>query len=170
MKTLIALSLFLSLLQTQGFAQKDAVKGTFCPAVPIEVRIGFHRTTEQAMFLTLKNLDTRLTIKSAHLGVFAVDPIKLKILKTHSQIFKFAGPVKPGEQGESVVTAEDGFKINGDDFVPARCKNYKADKNDPIRFMPDACIDGQDFLVVLITKIEYTDGSKWVTPKLTEKR
>jgi hypothetical protein len=186
MKKLLTALLLLSLIYTQGLAQKrtpptvkkpapkqktiDSKLDAYPFALPIEVRIGYHRMTDPAMFLTLKNLGSRLSIKSVSLAVFVADPIRLKILKTYSQTFKFAVPIKPKDTEESVATSEDGFNVSSADLVPARCKDYKADKDDPTRFMPDSCIQGQDFLMVMIVGIDYTDGSKWVTAKLTDNK
>lgn len=185
MRRLIAAPLLLILSCSQTFAQRQnpATGKAKAPATqkatgskqdahpfaaPVEVRIGYHRVTRPAMFLTLKNLGSKLSIKSADVAVFVADPIKLKILKTYSQKFDFAVPIKPGQVGESVATSEEGFAVSDSDLVPAKCKDYTAAKDDPTRFIPDACIQGQDVLMVLIVAVDYTDGSRWVTPKLTE--
>lgn len=129
---------------------------------PIEVRIGYHRLSQPALFVKLKNDGSRLTVKSITASIMAIDPIRIKVLKSFITNFDFAVPITPGGIFDSVVTAEEYNALKDRDIVATTCKNYTADKDEPNVFTPSECLSGRDALLIEIHAIHYTNGEKWV--------
>lgn len=132
-------------------------------AAPIEVRTGYHRMKDPAVFVTLRNDGSNLTIKSIGVIVLTIDSIKMKPTHVYDLVFSFAIPITPKNTGEAVVTNKDDYSI-GSDIDLARCKDFEPSKDDPTLFIPNSCISGQDLISFRITSIKYTDGTVWKPP------
>ena len=133
--------------------------------LPIEARIGYHRLSDPAVFLTLKNLGSNLTIDKVVVTIMVADPIRVQILKSYILVFNFAVPIKPKAIGESVATSKEGFREKSEDILPSACKNYSPSKEDPALFVPSSYLRDRDILLVDIEYIHYTDDSNWTPPK-----
>jgi hypothetical protein len=133
------------------------------PAYPIEVKLGYHRMQDKALFVTLKNEDKKRSIKAALCTVLVFDPITLKKQKSFFvKSFDFAVPISPGEEFTSVLT-EESLSGLADNFVPGRCRQYDRGEKSGA-FVPGACT--QDALLISIDAVVFSDDSKWFSPEL----
>jgi hypothetical protein len=129
------------------------------PVEPLEVEIGLHRT-ERAVFLTVKNLDTKRSINKVICSISVLDSLKVtEVNRYYALNFKFPLEIEPGKTGKSVLTHSDDVSV-GPEWLPGFCKSYKAGEKDV--FAPAEC-KGSDALVVFITRVNYTDGSEWAS-------
>jgi hypothetical protein len=178
---LVAIMLPVCLLNQTAYAgQRKATKKAVTPkknaekdldlypfVTPIEVRVGYHRMKDPAVFLTLRNDGSNLTIKSVRALVLTSDSIKMKITHAYSLNFEFAIPIPPKGTGESVVTNKDSSEI-GNEIDFARCADFEAAKDEPALFIPNKGIKGGDLITIRITSIKYTDGEWWTEPSKTK--
>lgn len=128
------------------------------PILPIEVKIGLHRLSEKAVFLTIKNQHPKLAITKVICSVDVFDVLKVKMIKSYYSLnFNFPLTVEPGKTGESVVTKSDDVSV-GEDWTPAQCRIYESSDKDI--FAPSECKG--DALLVFVMRVKYKDGSEWV--------
>jgi hypothetical protein len=129
------------------------------PILPIEVKIGLHRLSEKAVFLTIKNQHPKLAISKVICSVDVFDILKATMVKSYYSLnFNFPLTVEPGKTGEAVVTKSDDATV-GQDWTPAQCRTYEAGEKDI--FAPSECKG--DALLVFVMRVKYKDGSEWVS-------
>jgi hypothetical protein len=169
-KTTLCILAILTLANVCGWAQKSPKAKPVtkaintAPVMPLEVRIGYHRMRDKAIFLKVENRDSKRSIKMVNCTILIMDSVKQEMIKGFTSVdFEYPTPIAPLKSGLSVITEEDVVRLNWDNHLPGRCLDYIADpskergKTDV--FIPSRC--SNDLLGVIVHEVTFTDGSKW---------
>lgn len=133
------------------------------PALPLEIRFGYHRDDYKAISLTIRNDDPSRMISSLLCTILITDMLQKKTTRLSLLEFDYPSKIKPGEIGVAVITEDDPVTLDWRNHVAGVCAGYnqarEVEQASGNIFVPDQC--GSDSYTLVVEAIKFSDGSTW---------